>query len=341
MPSVIHAQLSTDNPRIVVDDVDLKGAVQLRLPVTDGEDIRFSHLSTKAGLSQTRVAQIVQDDEGFLWFGTQFGLNRYDGYNFKVFVHDPTRENSLSCAFVYSLFKDRDGTLWVGCNNDVDRFDRMSETFTHYRIAPAGSEGLPVTVWGISQDHTGALWLSTGSGMYRLDPATGRMAHYGHDPMNSSSLSSNDVKSTREDSGHRFWVADGDNLEEFDRGQGKVLLRVPLTGLTELGQRNAMSNLSFYEDHLGVFWIIYTTGGHGSGLAVFDRATNRLTRYSIYDQKSGRELSSGIMAAVEDLNKTLWLATKSDGLLQFDRERGISSVIGIILMISRASPKTG
>ena len=110
-------------------------------PVTDGEDIRFSHLSTKAGLSQTRVAQIVQDDEGFLWFGTQYGLDRYDGYHFKIFVHDPTRENSLSCAFVRSLFKARDGALWVGCDNDVDRFDKMSETFTHYHIADEASDG--------------------------------------------------------------------------------------------------------------------------------------------------------------------------------------------------------
>jgi signal transduction histidine kinase/ligand-binding sensor domain-containing protein len=295
----------------------------VRLPVTDGEEIRFSHLSTKEGLSQTRVSQIVQDDEGFMWFGTQYGLNRYDGYNFKVFVHDPTRENSLSCAFVYSLFKDRDGTLWVGCNNVVDRFDKMTETFTHYRIAPEVSEGLPVTISGISQDHTGALWLSSGSGIYRLDPATGRVAHYGHDPMNSSSLSSNDVKSASEDSSQRFWVADGDNLEEFDGGQGKVLLRVPLTGLTDLGPKSGMSNVSSYEDHLGIFWITYTSAAHGSGLAVLDRATNKLTRYSIYDQKSGRELSGGVMAAVEDLNKTLWLATKSEGLLRFDREHGI------------------
>jgi ligand-binding sensor domain-containing protein len=295
----------------------------VRLPVTDAEDIRFSHLSTKEGLSQTRVAQIVQDDEGFLWFGTQYGLDRYDGYNFKVFVHDPARQNSLSCAFVYSLFKDRDGTLWVGCNNVVDRFDKMSETFTHYRIASEVSESLPVNVYGISQDRTGALWLSTGSGLYRLDPATGRIAHYTHDLINSSSLSSNDVKSTSEDSNHRFWVADGDYLEEFDRDQGKVLLRVPLTGLTEIGQRAAMSNLSTFEDHLGVFWIIYTSAVQASGLAVLDRTTNQLTRYSIYDQKSGRELSSGVMAAVEDLNKTLWLATKSDGLLRFDREHGI------------------
>src|SRR5262249_34245230 len=240
-----------------------------------------------------------------------------------VFVHNPTRENSLSCAFVYSLFKDRDGTLWVGCNNDVDRFDKLSETFSHYRIPRQVSGALPVTVWGISQDHTGALWLSTGSGLDRLDPATGRMTHYGHDPTNSSSLSSNDVKSASEDSEHRLWVANGDNLEEFDSGQGKVRLRVPLAGLTELGQRGAMGNLSVYEDHLGGFWIFYTTTGNGSGVAVLDRANNKLTRYSIYDQKSGRELSDGVMAAVEDLNKTLWLATKSSGLLRLDREHGI------------------
>jgi len=115
--------------------------VSVRLQVMDGEDIRFSHLSTKEGLSQSRVGQIVQDNDGFMWFGTQYGLNRYDGYNFKVFVHDPTRENSLSCTYVNSLLKDRDGALWVGCDNDVDRFDKMSETFTHYHIADEASDG--------------------------------------------------------------------------------------------------------------------------------------------------------------------------------------------------------
>jgi signal transduction histidine kinase/ligand-binding sensor domain-containing protein len=291
----------------------------VRLPLTDGEDIQFSRLSTKEGLSQTRVAQIVQDDEGFLWFGTQYGLDRYDGYKFKVFVHDPTRENSLSCAFVYSLFKDRDGTLWVGCNHDVDRFDKMSESFTHYRIEGEVSNGLPVTVFDISQDHTGALWLSTGNGLYRLDPSTGRTEHYGHDPLNSSSLSSNDVKSTGEDSSHKFWVADGDNLEEFDPERGKVLLRVPLAGDPLSPSLGKVGNLSFYEDHVGVFWIIYTTTGHGSGVAVLDRATNHLVRYSVYDQRSRRELAGGVMEAVEDQNKTLWFATRGDGLLRFDR----------------------
>jgi Two component regulator propeller len=61
----------------------------ITLPMVDGDSIRFRRLSTNEGLSQTKVSQIVQDDQGFMWFGTQYGLDRFDGYNFKVFAHDP------------------------------------------------------------------------------------------------------------------------------------------------------------------------------------------------------------------------------------------------------------
>ena len=294
----------------------------LRVAVTDGDDIQFSHISANGGLSQTRVAQVVQDDDGFLWFATQYGLNRYDGYDFKVFVHDPAKGNSLSCVYIVSLLMDRDGTLWVGCEHGVDRFDKATEAFVHYRIEGANSPGVAVTVFHISQDHTGALWLSTGNGLYRLEPPTARITHYGHDPADSSSLSSSDVKSSGEDSSHRFWVADGDNLEEFDREQGKVRLRVPLAA-DPLSPGLGEGYVSFYEDHLKVFWIFYTTSGYGSGLAVLDRGTNELTRYSIDDRKSSRGLAGGVTAAIEDRHGNLWFATKSDGLLRFDRNHGV------------------
>ena len=70
----------------------------ITLPVVDAKGIRFTRLSTDEGLSQTKVTFVVQDDQGFMWFATQYGLNRYDGYNFKLFVHDPRNPNSLSGA---------------------------------------------------------------------------------------------------------------------------------------------------------------------------------------------------------------------------------------------------
>jgi ligand-binding sensor domain-containing protein len=106
----------------------------VRLPVVSGSDIRFTRLSTSEGLSQIKVSEILQDNQGFMWFGTQYGLNRFDGYNFKVFVHDPRDANSLSGVLIDALFKDRDGTLWVGCDQFVNRFDRETETFRQYPV---------------------------------------------------------------------------------------------------------------------------------------------------------------------------------------------------------------
>lgn len=214
----------------------------VRLPVTDAKDIRFKRLSTEDGLSQTRVLQIVQDDQGFMWFGTQYGLNRYDGYTFKVFKHDSERENSLSGVYIHSLFKDRSGALWIGCDEFVDKFDPVTETFTHYRLDTQDPTGRSVV--HISQDGAGILWLATNRGLYRLDPATGAIAHHRHDPNDASSLSSNDIKSTGEDRTGTLWVANGNSLDAFDREAGKVTLRVPL--------HEPVRELSFHEDRFGV-----------------------------------------------------------------------------------------
>ena len=288
------------------------GPRSVRIPAIDGDDIRFSRLSTAQGLSQTQVAQIVQDDQGFIWFGTQYGLDRYDGYEFKVFTHDPARENSLSCVYIHSLFKDHSGTLWVGCDQFLDRFDSVHETFTHYRIEPVKLPTMSAKSVRIGPACFG--W-QQGVACFGLNPDTGQIIHYVHDPSNASSLGSNQVRCTLEDRTGRFWVADGENLEEFDRESGRVLSRVRLS--------EGLRLISFYEDHLGVFWITYITNNSGSGLAVLDRSTNSLIPYSIYDRKSGKELPAGFMAATEDNSQTLWLATFGGGLLKFDREHGV------------------
>jgi ligand-binding sensor domain-containing protein/signal transduction histidine kinase len=272
----------------------------IQLPIIDGAaDIRFARISTADGLSQTKVERIVQDDQGFMWFGTQYGLNRYDGYNFKIFAHDPGDPNSLSGVYIRALFKDRDGTLWVGCNQFLNKFDPKTETFTRYPVP---------FVNHISQDSAGMFWLATSTGLYALDPATGRIRRYSHDPNDPSSISSNVITMSGEDKAGRFWVANTGGLDEFDRRAGKVILHIPLA--------EHPGSFLFYQDRLGTFWMFNVSG---NPLAVFDRKTNTLTYYSLHNQ----ELPStafAIRAAVEDHNGTLWLATTGAGLLKFDRE---------------------
>jgi PAS domain S-box-containing protein len=277
------------NPRIITP------------PVVDGTDIRFTRLSRSEGLSQTRIAQIVQDNQGFIWFGTQYGLDRYDGYNFKVFVNDPRNPTSLGGVVVHALFKDRNGALWVGCEQFLNRFHPANETFTQYPVP---------FVTHISQDAAGTLWLATGGGLYSLEPATARIRRYSHDRNDPSSLSSNEVKSSGEDREGGFWVATSEGLDKFDRKTGKVTLHIPL--------REPLSEFSFYEDSFKVFWIFHASG---SGLEVLDRKTNTLTHYSFYERKPPSTAVTGVAAMLEDKNRNLWLGTLGDGLLKFDRER--------------------
>src|SRR5438270_12861023 len=179
----------------------------MRVPVVPGDDIIFRELSNVKGLSQTRVLQIVQDDQGFMWFGTQYGLDRYDGHTFRVFTPVPGRVNSLSGAYIYSLFKDHAGMLWIGCDQFLDRFDPTTETFTHYRIESDASSRVPLSVVHISQDRAGMLWLATGDGLFGFDPGARHITHhYIHDSHTPSSLSSNDLRTTGEDRSGRFWV---------------------------------------------------------------------------------------------------------------------------------------
>ena len=221
--------------------------LKVRLPLTEGRDLRFKKLTGSEGLSQTRVSSAVQDDVGFMWFATQYGLNRYDGYKFKVFKHEPDQPGSLSCVYIRSLIKDRSGTLWVGCDSVVDRFDPVRETFTHFPIHTVENTGSTGPVVHMCQDHFGVLWLATPNGLYKLDPSTGRVTRFIHDPSKPSSLSSNFISSVEEDRKGELWVASRGGLDAFDRGTGRVTLHIPLNG-----QRN---EFSFHEDKFGTFWI--------------------------------------------------------------------------------------
>jgi signal transduction histidine kinase/ligand-binding sensor domain-containing protein len=270
----------------------------ITLPVVDGTDIRFRRVSATSGPSLTKVASIVQDDQGFMWFGTQYGLNRFDGYSFKVFAHDPQNAKSLSGVFVNALFKDRNGVLWVACDQSLNKFENTTESFQKYPVP---------LVTHINQDASGMLWLATPRGLYRLNPATGQLRVYSHDPSDPSSLSSNSVQFSGEDKRGRFWVANTNtkSMDEFDRGTGKVILQVPL-----------YAN-SFYEDRFGVFWIHHLSP---NALAVFDGNTEKLTPFSFQKLDSGPHGISGISAMLEDGDGVLWLATHGAGLLKFDRD---------------------
>ncbi len=279
----------------------------VRVPIVEGRDIRFRKLSNPQNLSRLRIESIVQDSQGFIWFGAGNGLNRYDGYKFKVFKHEVGDPNSLSGVSVYAVFKDHSGNLWVGTEGFVDRFEPKSETFTHFGLDQFPSNSLSKAVIHISEDSSGRLWLSTRNGLFSLDPNHRRTKRYFHDPTDPFSLGDSEILSTGQDRAGNFWVGTRTSLDEFDRETGKVTQR------TQVGDSGV--GLWFHEDRFGVFWVIYGSLGY---IATFDRKTNRLTRFD-YEWKAGRPQENQAYSMMEDSDGTMWFGTAGAGLMKFDR----------------------
>ncbi|MBX7219805.1 MAG: GGDEF domain-containing protein, partial [Blastocatellia bacterium] len=133
--------------------------------------LRFERLSLEQGLSQSSAQAIAQDQQGFLWIGTEDGLNRFDGYGFAVFRHDPKVPHSLSDNYVWTLCADHTGLLWIGTREGgVCVYDPHREQFTTYKAEPGATHGLPATgINIIRESQAGTIWVGTKNGLFQFD----------------------------------------------------------------------------------------------------------------------------------------------------------------------------
>ena len=110
-------------------------AASLSAQTNSAPPIQFDRIPSELGLSQNLISAILQDRKGFLWFGTKDGLNRFDGYKFTVYRHDPYDSTSLSDSYITALLEDRAGRMWVGTlGGGLNLFDRATEIFHHCLI---------------------------------------------------------------------------------------------------------------------------------------------------------------------------------------------------------------
>jgi len=133
--------------------------------------LRFDRISAADGLSFSISTSILQDRRGFMWFGTRYGLNKYDGFNFTFYVLE-SREDLLFSNYVLGLYQDRAGNLWGGTLSDLVRMEPGGE-FVHYQHDAGNPQSLgPGQIRAIAEDSTGALWVATNQGLNRYEPST-------------------------------------------------------------------------------------------------------------------------------------------------------------------------
>ncbi len=179
--------------------------------------VKFNHLTVEDGLSNNVVNAVIQDSTGFIWFATEDGLNRYDGYRFKIFRHDPEDSNSISGNKILALAVDREGNIWTGTKEGIlNKFDPITEKFTNWELKSDIKE--ESSVHTIYEDSRGNIWIGkyNRGGLYKLNRSTNRIDHWAAIPGDPKSLSNSYVLSIIEDEQGEILIGTYNGLNIFD-----------------------------------------------------------------------------------------------------------------------------
>ena len=281
-------------------------------PQTGGNlpaEVRFETISPADGLSFPIVRSILQDSLGFMWFATENGLNKFDGYTFTTYKNQPQNPNSLPFDEQRAIFRDSDGALWFGGAGGLLKFERDTR-----RFIPFAESG---TVTCITEDAGGMLWVGFEHGLYGYDRNTPQPLYTflrgNPGSRNSQTLSPGAVQAVLVDAQNYLWIGTSDGLDRLDPArQTFTHFRHDPYGTSSLNNNDI---LALFEDQQKHLWI----GTNGGGLARLNQTTGTFERYR-HDPADAHSLSSDVVLAIlEDRRGNLWVGTVN-GLNQ--RPRG-------------------
>lgn len=272
----------------------------------------FTHLTVEDGLSQSSVFSITQDETGFIWFATEDGLNKYDGYKFTVYRPIENDPNSLPDLGIRKVFEDKSGNIWViTLRGKICLYDQQKDNFKRYSIC--GPEEKQIKIISIDQDRKGRVWIaSTRGDLFYYNSEKKLFERFNLRSEIVSKFNSIHVQSLLIDSDNMFWIGTWEGLINFD----------PLIqSLNWFKHSDSNSNsiggdmvFSLAEDKNKNIWIASANGG----VSVYSRSNKTFTVYHP-DQNNKNSISSNrVMSILVDSRNKVWIGTFDKGLDLFD-----------------------
>ncbi len=293
------------------------GSASNNLPLAYGKNIRFEQFSLEEGLSQSVVNAILQDSKGFLWVGTDDGLNRFDGYKFTIYKPDAENTSSLSDRSITAIVEDPQGYLWIGTRQGgLNRYDPSNGKFSHYMFNPEDKNSLASNmVYSLCIDGNG-LWIGTDNGLNYLDFETETFTHIfvpDDTPPNTRSLSSNTIQALFKDSNGLLWIG---------TGNGGVNVYNPSSGTFNVFKHDrndpeSLSNnriFSIVESPDGSIWV-----GTANGLNQYNPSRNTFKRFENSRYREYSLAGNTVNALFVDQSGSLWVGTNK-GLDRYDTQ---------------------
>jgi len=331
--------------------------VLLSLAISAGAEERpfFSTLGTAEGMPNSSISSIVQDHKGFLWFGTQGGLVRYDGYTFKLYENEPFAANVLSHNQIQTLFLD-DEVLWVGTYGGLNRLDLKTDRITQYLHDPDDPASLGGNlVTALERDAAGRLWVGSTEGLDRLDEKTGTFTHYRVEEADPRALPHQFIRDIHRDVTGTLWIGTSggslaryeDATDDFfripwDAGNpaalpsryvmsiaetedGELWFGTWFGGISRLKDRDTLEfeTLKWAEDRIYFVSAIdgdrLFVGTWGGGLYAYTISTGAVDRYRAADGP-GAIAGDVVYSAFLDSNSVYWIGTNGGGVSHSERK---------------------
>ncbi|MEO8232183.1 MAG: two-component regulator propeller domain-containing protein [Ignavibacteriota bacterium] len=282
----------------------------------------FKSLTVEDGLSSSDINCLLQDKLGFIWIGTDNGLNRFDGAEFKVFRNKQKNQNSISDNSIWSLFEDRNGNIWIGTKGGIlNKYSPTSEKFEQIKLSDNRLTDNSITA--ILEDKDGYIWVGTYlQGLYRYEPNSGKVINWKYDPAKQNVLSNNYVTSLLQDVDGFIWISTYNGLDRLN--PAKLNDGFNLFFADESDKNSLCNNLVWRINQSTVnknlLWI-----GTANGLCSFDINKQRFSRFSIpakYHSQFSSSFASIYEQNIDDKN-ILWAASYG-GLFRVDLDNHIS-----------------
>lgn len=268
---------------------------------------KFKRLTTNEGLSQSHVSAILKDSKGFMWFGTEDGLDKYDGYKFTHYKHNQQNKTSIIDNYVLAIVEDHAHNLWVGTTSGLDRFDREKNIFIHYP-----NNHLTYAVRSILLDSKNRIWLGTSKGLYLFNAAKRSYKLYARFDKNTNGLINDFIYQIAQDNDGYLWIGTDDGLYRFNPKTDKF------TSYFHDPNNNKSIGSSWikavYKDRKGNIWI----GTRGGGMALYNRKDDSFINFKNDPHNSNSISFSDILSIMEDADGKLWIGTENGGISVFD-----------------------
>lgn len=280
---------------------------------------RFSHLDIGNGLSHNRVNCMLKDSEGFMWFGTASGLNRFDGYTVKVFKHDSNNKNSVSDDFITNIFEGPDKKLWISTRINYCFYDPDTEQFSTDMSSLLSSLNLPVDQNPTNILHTSAtdFWfLYPDLGIYRYNTLTKQTKRYYHSTNSTPSLHPGSIANITLDNKSNIWIVYRDaTVEMLDTKLNKIGYHTAIfKGL--ISNKSAYYSLNVDRDN--DLWLYATTVDRG----VFYYKPSTGTLRHIDKESAGLRLKANLITSVIHADDgRIWISTDHGGISVLDKKK--------------------